>query len=312
MKIAVIGPGAMGCLFAAFFAEAGGDVWLLDHDPDRAKLLNEEGLSLDGVSGSHHVRVPVSADPAGLGRADLILVCVKSYDTPRAAEIIAPSLTPGAMVLTLQNGLGNVEALSERLGAGPVLAGVTAQGANLLAPGRVHHAGAGETVIGELSGEVTPRLRKLVSLFNSAGLPARETRELRAVLWGKLILNAAINPLAALLRVRNGALLRPPISQLMQQIIAEAAAVAHAAGIALPYSDPVARARQVCEDTAQNINSMLQDVLHQRCTEVEAINGAIVTEGNRLGLTTPLNGLLGQLLTALQAAYAHQKLEERG
>jgi len=203
-RIVALGPGAMGCLFAALLKKGGQDVVLLDHHPDRAAQINRQGIILERSGRQETVAVPATADPAAAGPARLVIVCVKAYDTA-AAALTAAVAGPDAEVLSLQNGLGNVEALVAAFGSERVLGGTTAQGANLAGPGHVRHAGVGETVIGEPGGG-TARARRVAEIFDACGIPTRVTDDLEAVIWSKVVINAAINALTALLKVKNGAL----------------------------------------------------------------------------------------------------------
>jgi 2-dehydropantoate 2-reductase len=301
LKIVIIGPGAIGCLFASLLARSRQEVWLLDHRPERARLLSRQGLRVSGVSGEFEAHPRIVARAEEIGEADLVLVAVKTYDTEPACPSIKPLLGDETAVLTLQNGLGNLETIGRVLGEACVLGGVTEQGASLISPGQVRRAGEGETIIGEPDGSLSERLTRIVAAFQSAGLPTRMTTDLAAALWGKLVLSAGINPLGALARVRNGELVAcPPLRSLLHQAVAEAAAVARERRIQLPYPDPVARVEEVCRLTAENLNSMLQDIIRRRRTEVEAINGAVLREGEAAGVRTPVNAVLAFLVTALE------------
>lgn len=306
MNIVVVGPGALGCLLAAFLAEAGQEVLLLDHRPDRAELINRQGLMVEGISGEHRVRAPVSVSPEEGAGAELVLVCVKAYNTASAIEPLVPILGPQTRVLTLQNGLGNVETLSTACGPERVWGGVTAQGATVLGPGHIRHAGAGETLIGAVSGsDQETSLTDVAAVFNQAGLPTRVEPMVDSLIWSKLIINVGINPLTAITRLRNGQLLDHPGTQwVMEQAVREAVAVAQAQGVKLIYPDPLARVKEVARATAGNIASMLQDVRAQRQTEIEQINGAIAALGRRLGLPTPINETLTNLVRTIQDSYS--------
>jgi 2-dehydropantoate 2-reductase len=204
------------------------------------------------------------------------------------------------LVVTLQNGLGNRETLAAELGEGRVGQGVTMLGATLLGPGRVRHAGQGPTIFGAAPDR--GGAAALAGLFAACGLPAELTDDLEALVWGKLMVNAGINALSALLRVPNGALAAIPQARaLAERAAGEAAAVAAARGVRLPYADPAAHALGVAQATGANRSSMLQDVLRGSPTEVDAINGAVAREGRRLGVPTPVNALLTELVAALDA-----------
>jgi 2-dehydropantoate 2-reductase len=203
------------------------------------------------------------------------------------------------LAVTLQNGLGNDTILSKSLGLQRVSRGVTTLGATLLAPGLVRSAGDGEITL-----EAHSRLSGLEEMLRSARFDVRITENLEPVVWGKLIINAAINPVTALLRVKNGLLLNnPPARALMSQLAGEAAQVAKALPVELPFLDPVKAVEEVAQCTGENISSMLQDVLRGATTEVDAINGAIVRMGEQKGIPAPANRAICSLVKALSVRH---------
>lgn len=302
MKFLVVGPGAMGCLFAARLKLSGKEVVLLDNDSQRAQRITKKGIRVTGVSGDYRVPVPVIVGDHPF-RPDFILICVKSNDTKEAGESASSFAGPDTMAVTLQNGLGNIEKLAEIFGPEKVLGGVTAQGATLLEEGSIRHAGEGETVIGprERGGDAA---HALVSLLNVAGFETRLVDSVEELIWGKLIVNVGINALTAIVRIKNGGITTiPGIRQVMEQAVGEAVNVAKEKGIHLPYKEPFDRVMAVCEATKDNISSMLQDVLKEQRTEIEMINGAIVREGEKLSIPTPVNRALTQLVQGIQETY---------
>ncbi|MBW1850613.1 MAG: 2-dehydropantoate 2-reductase [Deltaproteobacteria bacterium] len=308
MKFLVVGPGAMGCLFAARLKKAGHHVTLLDHMKERADLINKQGIKVEGILGEYTVSVPTVTGQLS-GFPDVAVVCVKANETKQAAEDTEPLIGQKAYVLTLQNGLGNVAVLQEVFGKDRVLGGVTAEGATLLGHGHVKHAGQGETKFGsDVSlGNV---LSEIVSAFNDAGFDTRSANNVNSLIWGKLIVNVGINALTAITRLKNGRL--PDIEGtrlIMEHVVKEAVAVADAKCVELPYPDPMGRVVEVCRATSGNIASMLQDVLKQGPTEIAFINGAIVREGQALGIPTPVNHTLTSLVQAIQDTYRERVRE---
>ncbi len=325
MKIGIVGAGAMGSLLGFYLSECA-EVWLLDPWQAHVDAIEAAGLRCehDGVESTRRPRA--TRHPAAIGPCDAVLVLVKTHQTAWAAEQarmllgqedsergrqgnlaegislspplpVSPSRT---LVVTLQNGVGNRELLAEQLGADRVGQGVTALGATLLGPGRVRHAGQGATIFGAAPDRAG--MAALAGLFAACGLPAELSDDLDALVWGKLVVNAGINALTALLRVPNGALAATPEARdLVARAVAEAAAVAAARGTALPYPDPLAHVLAVAAATGANRSSMLQDALRGSPTEIATINGAVVREGRRLGVPTPVNALLTSLVTALDA-----------
>lgn len=310
MKIGIIGAGALGSLLGfALSGAAGCEVWLLSGWPEQVAAIAAHGLTCerDGVATTRPVQA--ASAPEAIGPCDLVLVAVKSYQTERAAARAPALLHPTTLVVTLQNGIGNRETLARALGAGRVAQGVTLLGATLLAPGRVRHAGMGATYV---AAPDVPALRRrcaeLVACLNSVGLPAELRDDVEALVWSKLVVNVGINALTALLRMPNGALAAlPPARDLVARLVGETVAVAAARGTPLP-SDTTARVLAVAEATAANRSSMLQDVLRGSPTEIHAINGAVVREGARLGVATPYNQVITELVTALEAALLSQAL----
>lgn len=299
MRVAIIGAGAMGGVLG-FYLAARAEVVFVDPWPAHVAAINAGGISCerDGVAQARPARA--TGDPVAAAPADLAIVLVKARQTPWAAEAARAALRSEGVAFTLQNGVGNREVLAAALGEARAGQGVTSMGATLLGPGRVRHAGAGPTLIGA---QPDPQAAaRLASLFGECGLEAAVSADLDAVIWGKLLVNVGINALTALLRVPNGALARVPEARtLLVAAVEEAAAVARARGVALP-ADPVAHVLAVAEATAANRSSMLQDVLRGAPSEIGAINGAVVREGRRLGVPTPVNGLLAGLVEALDAS----------
>ncbi len=306
MKIAIIGPGALGLFFAARLQQAGQDVWLLDYRPERAARLQRDGLTLEELDGTTRV-LPLKAtcEVGVIGASDLTLLLVKAHQTRQAVQTLPPLLAGGGIALTLQNGIGNVEIMAAAVGPQRLLAGVTMMGVTKVAEGRIRHAGEGPVILGiPPSSHVTiQELAQTVQIFRQAGFACQTAADIILVLWQKLLVNVGINPVTALTRLANGRLPEIPAAwEVVTAAVQEAQAVGLAAGLALP-PDPVTRVRQVCQATAANRSSMLQDILNQRPTEIEALNGQIVAYGRRLNMPTPVNALLTNLIKALEKAW---------
>jgi 2-dehydropantoate 2-reductase len=294
--IVIVGTGALATLFAARLARHT-PLTLLGTWSEAITAINHHGLQVEGESES--IRVKATADSADCAGASLALVLVKAWQTERAALQISQFLAPNGLALSLQNGLGNFEALAAELGADRVALGTTTLAATLLGPGQVRDASSSQSLT---SLARHPQLNLFAQLLQTAGLRTDtvEADQLQSLIWGKLVVNCAINPLTALLRVPNGELLqRPDALALMESAAHEAAAVAVAKKIQLPFSDPAARARQVAQATAANRSSMFQDILRGAMTEIEAINGAVVNAGAKAGVATPVNTTLYRLVKAL-------------
>jgi 2-dehydropantoate 2-reductase len=287
MRIFLFGTGAMACLFAARLADAA-DVTLLGSWPEAIDTIRGRGIWLEDSLGSRTFRAHAEFLGTEIKPADLALVLVKSWQTGQVGRHLPQYLSPKGIVVTLQNGLGNLELLGDK-----ALAGSTEEGATLLGPGHVRAGGSGPTHM------AAPGW--VIDLFRSAGLVCRrcEAHEVDRLLWSKLVVSCGINALTALLRIPNGELLkRPGTTDLMIRAAEECAAVARGKGIELSFSSPAERVREVARKTAGNQSSMLQDVLRGAPTECDAINGAVTAEGKKLGIPTPVNETLWQLLRA--------------
>ncbi len=304
MKIVVVGPGAMGCLFAAFLAKSKEDVWLLDKNKENAARLNESGISLEGLSGSWHIKIKTTASIADIGKCDLILICVKSFNTKSAIELAKPLLSDNTKILTLQNGIGNIEIISEVAGEERVIAGVTNEGATLIDLGKIRHAGRGETIIGTLCGKTPVEMRAIREAFNKAGFETKMTRDIKSLIWSKLIINVGINALSAITRLPNGKLTQfEGTKRILRDAVTEATRIAKRKRIKLVFDDPLAKVEAVCESTSGNLSSMLQDVLRKKRTEVDFINGVVVRLGQELGIEVPTNKFLLDLINTIELTY---------
>ena len=291
----IVGTGAMACLFAARLAPHV-DVCMLGTWKQGVEALQRRGVELIDSDGSlirHAVRA--TREPRQYVGAGMALVLVKSWQTERAAKQIATCLAPEGIALTLQNGLDNLEVLQDVLGVERAALGVTTVGATLLQPGRVRMGGDGMVQLPS-----DQRLTSFQALLIQAGFDVQISPDLQAMLWKKLLVNAGINPLTALLNVPNGGLLqRPDAKALMMQAAEEAAAVARACGVQIPDENPGELAAQVALRTAGNISSMLQDVRRGAPTEIDAICGAIVRTALTARVETPVNRTLWHLVRAL-------------
>jgi 2-dehydropantoate 2-reductase len=284
----------MACLFGARLAPVA-ETTLLGSWPEGLAVLRAHGIELEEESGRRRTAVVRAvARPEECVGARLAIVLVKSWQTAAVARQLETCLAPDGIALTLQNGLGNLECLQERLGKERAALGVTTLGATLLAPGRVRAGGDGPIYLTAHS-----RLEALANLLRRAGLAVETIEDVDGVAWGKLVVNAAINPVTALLRVPNGELLnaaRAGAWEVASEAAVEAAAVAAARGFCLPFADAAAQVGEVARRTAANRSSMLQDVERGRPTEIDAINGAVVREADRLGIPAPVNRILWKLV----------------
>ena len=294
--ILIVGTGALATLFAARLSGAGHSISMLGSWKAGLETLRQGGVHLvDSNGDEHQFRVRVLNDPGDCQGIQYALVLVKAWQTERIAGQLVACLAEDGLAVTLQNGLGNREALAGRLGANRVALGATTTGATLLGPGRVREGGEGVISI-----EQHPALGSIEAALRSANFHVNIVEDAQSLIWGKLVINAAINPLTAILRVPNGKLLElPSAREMMKALAVETARVAEAEKISLPFPDPVAAAEEVARKTAANHSSMLQDVLRGAPTEIDAICGAVVKIGQKHGIHTPINWACWKLVKAM-------------
>lgn len=305
MTIVFVGPGAMGCLVAALFKETlrpgTHDVWLLDKNTERAEFINTHGVRIDDKNGARVVRVATTAETAVIGSANLLCLCVKTYDTGPAIRHSLRLVGMDTIVVSLQNGCGNVEQIAEVVENAQIVCGITAHGATKLGEGHVRHAGAGPTWLAPFLAERRELAGRVADLLTKSGMDATVVDDMQSMIWSKLIINSAINPLTAISNVWNGQLLEDPeLRKTMRKAASEAAAVARAKGMALMYGDEVEEIEKVCRATSKNISSMLQDVRRGRRTEIDSITGVIVKEAHALGVEVPTNEMLLERVHAIE------------
>jgi len=303
-----MGTGALGSLFAGYLARSGEEVSAVDIKPEIVSAIRESGVKIKEAEGEE-AAIPLRAtlQPEKIGKVELVIFLPKSGQTREAAQSARCLFGGETIALTLQNGLGNPEAIEGVLGKGRVLAGVTNQGSTLLKPGYILHGGRGDTAIGELSGGRSERAEKVAAVLNRAGFPTHVSAEIWNNVWGKLLVNVGVNALTAITRLRNGVLVeQAEAREILRGAVEEAALVAERKGIQLPYTDPAGKVEDVCRTSKLNFSSMLQDVVNRRETEVDFINGAVVREGKKLGIQTPINWMLTALVKTLEKTYAER------
>ncbi len=293
--VLVIGTGAMAGLFGGRLAARGHPVTFLGRWREGVEALRRQGLRLVELDGREQ-RFPVRAttQPEEVPPHRFALILVKAWQTEDAIARLQPTLAPDGVALTLLNGIGPQERFQTALGRERVAIGVTTAGAILMEPGRVMAAGPGEVIVGQ-----HPRVKPLLDALAYAGFPVQEVEDVRSVLWGKLLINVAINPFGALLGVPNGALREDPAALLfMRRAVEEVLRVVEALGISLPFEDPWGKVLEVLDRAAANRNSMLQDLERGAPTEIDALCGAVVRYARQVGLHAPMNETLLEMVTA--------------
>lgn len=306
MRIAVIGAGAMGCLYGAALHRAGTQVALVDVDEAHLAAIKARGLELDTRAGVELLPIPAMLPGELTGPADLLLVFTKTFQTDAALAGVKQAIGPQTRLLSLQNGLGNDRRLAAHAGRDRVLVGASTLPADLVGPGRVRSHGDGGSKLYPAFPEGDPAFaQKVADLLSAGGLPAALDPEIHAAIWSKAIFNAAMNPLCALTLRTPGFLGAHEESRAMiRTAVEEGVAAAHASGIAIP-AQPIHDLTQVSmTDHADHEASMLQDVKAGRRTEVDAINGAIVEAARAAGLEAPVTETLWRLVKLEEAKLA--------
>lgn len=302
MKIGVMGTGGIGGYFGGLLARAGVDIHFIARGKHRQAIL-EEGLHIVSGQGSFRVRVHVTAEPDEIGPVDLLLFCVKSYDTEDAAKSVTPLVETDTVILTLQNGIDNVGKLSALFGEEHVMGGTAYLESSIAVPGVIAHSGKpGRLVFGEQSGERTPRAERLLSQFLDAGIDAELSPDITQVLWSKFLFICAFHGVSTLSRATLGLVLgSPETREMVIGVMREVEALARCHKVNLP-GDVIEQALSLADSYSRRFKcSMLRDLEWRRPLEIEALNGMVVRLGKECGLQTPLN----------QAIYACLKLENQ-
>ena len=308
MKICVLGAGALGCAIGGVLTEAGHEVWLVNRNAVQVDAMNSRGLVLrdDGVDRTVQVRAATTAQSAGV--VDLVIVLVKSFHTRQAMAAATSLLGPDTAVLSLQNGLGHEDILADIVGRQRVLAGKTYVGGTQLAPGHVI-AGtrARPTQIGELDGGRTDRVQRIADTFNAAGLDTTVSDSILGTIWDKLLVNVATGALSGITRLPYGQLYQvPELEACALAAVAEAMAVAQASGITLTSTDPRQPWIKAGEGMPSEFKaSMLQSLEKGSITEIDFVNGAVVRQGAKCGVPTPVNQALVACIKGLELGLTH-------
>jgi 2-dehydropantoate 2-reductase len=300
VKIAVVGAGAMGSVYAGILGGAGNEVWAVDVWAEHVDAINREGLTVEGASGRRTVRIRATADPTEVGVCDLVVIATKARDVEAAAERARPLLGPETVVLPIQNGLGSADRVAGVLGDDRVAIGVAGGfGASVVGPGHVHHNGWELVRLGERSGPATPRIHRVAEVWAAAGFRVQAYDDVEQLVWEKLICNVSFSGTCAVLERTIGEVLDDPSAwQVALACGGEAYAVARARGISLEFDDPVAYVRAFGEKIAGARPSMLLDVAAGRPCEIAVINGAIPPAAHAVGLTAPVNEVVTALVRA--------------
>ncbi len=297
MKIAIIGSGAMGSLYGGYLSKAKNEVYLVDIWKEHIEKINNEGLKILEKDDVLTVNPKGVVDSKEVGKVDLAIVFVKSIATKKALESNSSIFDDNTMVLSLQNGYGNVEDIEKFVKSENIIAGTTSHGATLLGPGKIKHAGKGKTIIGKAKGENDSRLSEIKAALENAGFETDLSDNVMEIIWSKLLVNIGINALTAVLEIENGRLTEWEESEeLVALAVREAVKVANNSGLQFNDEEVIEHVLEVAKATAENKSSMFQDILNKRKTEIEKINGAVVKIGKDNGVETPVNETLTNLV----------------
>ncbi|SHE90638.1 ketopantoate reductase [Kaistia soli DSM 19436] len=297
MRIVVMGAGAVGCYFGGMMALAGHAVTLIAR-PLHVEAIRRDGLLIERADGRHRVHLAATEDPAAVTEADLVLFCVKSTDTEPAGETLRPHLRSETAIWSLQNGVDNAERLARTLGR-PVSASVVYVAAGMAGPGHVRHHGRGELIV-----EPGPGNDVYAAAFTEAGLPVTVSRDVATALWTKLVINCAYNAISAIAGLPYGSFIgEPGVTDMMRDVVDECGAVAAAVGVSLP-DDLWPQVRAIAATMKGQMSSTALDLARGRPTEIDHLNGYIVTKGAALGVATPVNRALLLLVRLRERAAA--------
>lgn len=308
MQIAVIGAGNIGCVYGANLARIGEQVTLIDVWEEHVRQIRAHGLRMDGLHGEFTAMLGAVTDPAEAPKADVAVICVNTYNTRDAARAAGVALKDSGYALTLQNGVGNVEILTEILGAGRVMAGLSFHSGDLKAPGHVSHTNQGPTYLGELDRSRSPRLLAIAEMLAKADLEPVLEPDIMVTIWSKFVHNCGINAICAITNLRPGHIREiPALDEFQSHIINETLALVRRKGIALPDPDPLSTIKAYCAKKFHRV-SMFQHLERGRQTEIDALNGYVARESRKLGLAAPFSEALTMLMCGRQ--YQPESLRE--
>ena len=288
MRVAFIGSGAIGSLFGGLLKKSGVDVLLIGRQ-NHVEAIKKNGLFISGID-EFNVRINASSNPLDAKGSDLLVITTKAYDTRKALKDIIPILNDNTIVMSLQNGAGNIEEISRLVDKQNIIGAVTSIGAFLDKPGRVQFRGKGTTLIGAIS-EENKNAKEIVRIFNSAGIKAKRTNDIKSEIWSKVIINSAINNLASILDGENGILLDENLIGIVKEITAEGKTILQKEGIDIS-DDIFEKTVDVIKNTSKNINSTLSDLRKGKRTEIDYISGKIIELGDKLNMPAPYNKAL--------------------
>lgn len=306
MKIAVIGVGAMGSIYAGLLANIGHEVWAIDTWADHINAIKEKGLHIEGASGDCCVEtINASTDLADAGTCDLYIIATKASGVGRAAQAIAPLMDKNSLVLTIQNGLGAGDRIAKFMPVENVLLGVAdGFGASMKGPGHAHHNAMNLIRLGEMAGGLTLRLEQLASIWLEAGFNARAFTDINQLIWEKFLCNVTFSAACTVFNCTVGELINNPDHwKIALGAMQEAYAIGKAKKIAFTFENPQAYVTAFGLKMPDARPSMLLDHIARRPSELSAINGQVPVMGQEMGIPTPYNAVLSTILSDREAGF---------
>lgn len=299
MNIAIFGAGAIGSFFGALLSKKNNVV--LVGRKNHVATIKKNGLKIQGKTNLHVTVKAVESAKKISFIPDLLILAVKSYDTEPAIKQAKSLIGENTVVMSLQNGLDNIEKIEKNVKHQNIIVCITTNGVIFSKPGVITHTGIGKTTIGELNGEETKRIKDIVNIFNNAGLKTIVNNNIMTEIWIKAIINSSINPLTTLFQCKNGYLIKNPVlERLVEKICLESTNIAKANGLNLSYNDMIKNTKEVINDTAENYSSMFQSYERGKKTEIDSINGKMVEVGKTYGVDTSINESLVNLIKFLE------------
>jgi 2-dehydropantoate 2-reductase len=300
VKVAIVGAGAMGSVYAGILGSAGNEVWAVDVWTEHVETIRARGLTVEGASGTRTVRINATSAPGDVGVCDLVVIATKALDVEAAARAARPLVGAETVVVPIQNGLGSADRIATVLGEEQVAIGVAGGfGASIVGPGHVHHNGWELVRLGERHGPATTRIERVAEVWRDAGFRVQVYDDVERLVWEKLVCNVCFSGTCAILERTIGEVLDDPSAwQVASTCATEAYDVARARRIGLDFDDPVAYTRAFGETIRDARPSMLLDVMAGRPCEIDVINGAIPPAAREVGLTAPVNEVVTALVRA--------------
>jgi len=296
-----MGAGAVGCYFGGMLARASAPVTLIGR-PYHVEAMARDGLWLESMQFQQRIPVGTSTSVEAARDAAVVLFCVKTLDREQAAKSLAGHLAPGAVVVSLQNGVDNVERIRDAAGFEAIPA-VVYVAAAMTGPGHVKHSGRGDLVVGDPWGAYGEKVPQVAALFNRAGVPCVVSDNITGELWTKLIMNCAFNPVSALGQAKYGTIVQHPLTrEVLRRIVEETVAVGTASGVRFPDSDLLGSVFELGIAMSEATSSTAQDLARGKRTEIDSLNGYVVRRGAELGVDTPVNQTLHALVKLLEKA----------